>query len=317
MFTISYNYARLATLISLFHIQIEQMPFDPPMPYDPSVQTDISLVTLAQLTQAGQWQLSLAHDRGEHLLIWITRGQGLALLDGARRGIGTHNALFIPARQLMAVDVGRQGFGMALVIPGDTSLTLPQSPQHLRIRDVAAQGELTTLMDALGREQNGQRPLNQNAMTAYGELVAIWLHRQMELQMTQAAQATLPAPPDTAARRLSRRWCARLVTDYATPASMADHAAALGVTPTHLSRVSGSETGRTAARLLSERQLHAARRLLIETKVPVLDIARHLGFGSAAYFTRFMKQHTGTPPTALRRNAPARPPVQPPVQPAA
>jgi AraC family transcriptional activator of pobA len=269
------------------------------MPFDPSEQAEISLVTLAQLTQAGSWQLSLAHDRAEHLLIWITRGQGTALMDGARCGIGTHNALFIPARHLMAIDPGPQGFGMALVIPGDTSLTLPQSPQHLRIRDAPAQSELTLLMDALGREQNGQRRLCQSAMRAYCELVMIWLRRQMDIQSDNSA---LAAPPESAARRLSRQWCARLVANYAGPATMASHAKSMGVTSTHLTRISRSETGKTAARLLSERQLHAAYRLLIETKAPVLDIARHLGFGSAAYFTRFMKQHTGMTPTALRQS---------------
>jgi len=266
------------------------------MPFDPSEQADISLVTLAQLTQAGPWQLSLAHDRGQHLLIWITRGQGVALIDGARRGLGVHNALFIPARHLMALEPGRQGYGMALMIPADTSLTVPQSPQHLRIREVTAQTELTMLLEALGREQNTGRTLSQSAMLAYAELVAIWLRREMD-------SADQPAPPETAARHLSRAWCARLVTHYADPAGMAEHAAALGVTPTHLARVCRAETGRTAAGLLCERQVHAAHQLLIDTNVPVLDIARHLGFGSAAYFTRFMKAHTGAPPSALRQKA--------------
>jgi AraC family transcriptional activator of pobA len=262
------------------------------MPFDPTEQADLSLATLAQLAQPGAWQLGLAHDRAYHLLIWITRGQGVALLDGSRRGIGAHNALFIPARHLMAVDLGRQALGMALIIPGDTALNLPQSPQHLRVRDTGAQTELAQLMEALGREQSARRPLYQSAMAALSEQVAIWLHRQLEGQ---------DPVPETAARRLSRQWGARLVTHYAEPISMAEHAATLGVTPTHLTRVSKSQTGRTAARLLSERQLHAAQQLLTSTKVPVLDIARHLGFGSAAYFTRFIKQHTGKTPTALRR----------------
>lgn len=278
------------------------------MPYDPTKQTDISLLTLAQLTRGGAWQLALAHDRGHHLLIWVTRGQGVALIDAARRGVGAYNALFIPARHLMALELGRQGLGLALAIPGDTGLNLPQSPQHLRIRDATAQAELTMLMDALAREHSAQRPLAQGAMLAYSELVAIWLHRHIDRQMNEMATDATPDTasdmvPDTAARRLSRAWCARLVTDFANPASMADHAAALGVTPTHLTRVSRAQTGRTAARLLSERQLHAAHSLLVTTDVAILDIARHLGFGSAAYFTRFIKQHTGQPPTALRQAA--------------
>ena len=94
--------------------------------------------------------------------------------------------------------------------------------------------------------------------------------------------------------------------EFASGASMAEHAAALGVTPTHLTRVCRTETGRTAAALLTERLVHAAHSLLAGTDAPAQDIARHLGFGSAAYFTRFMQQHTGAAPTALRRTAASR-----------
>jgi AraC family transcriptional activator of pobA len=33
------------------------------------------------------------------------------------------------------------------------------------------------------------------------------------------------------------------------------------------------------------------------------DIASLLGFGSAAYFTRFITQHTGETPSSLRKKA--------------
>ncbi|MGD9865887.1 MAG: AraC family transcriptional regulator, partial [Pseudodonghicola sp.] len=138
------------------------------MAYDPAQTADIRLVTLAQLTQAGAWQLELAHDRAEHLLIWITKGQGVALADGARCGIGTHNALFIPARQLMTLEMMRNGFGQVLLIPPFTGLTLPQSVHHLRLRDAASQTELKVLFEAMGREQNAARPLFHSAMRAYG-----------------------------------------------------------------------------------------------------------------------------------------------------
>ncbi|MCB1311106.1 MAG: helix-turn-helix transcriptional regulator [Sedimentitalea sp.] len=258
----------------------------------------IRLVTLAELARAGSWQLNLVHDRRETLLIWITRGQGLALLDGARRGFGTHNALLIPAQTLFSLDAGRQVFGQALVIPPGAAVHLPETVQHLRIRDVASQTELTMLLEALGREQTARRDFAQEAMAAYAALAAIWLRRH-------------PAPeterPD-ASRRLSGAYCARLVGHFASGASMAEHAAALGVTPTHLTRVCRAETGRTAAALLTERLLHAARSRLIGSQTPVQEIARDLGFGSAAYFTRFVQQHTGQSPTALRRAALPHPP---------
>ncbi|NIZ14546.1 helix-turn-helix domain-containing protein, partial [Phaeobacter sp. HF9A] len=57
-------------------------------------------------------------------------------------------------------------------------------------------------------------------------------------------------------------------------------------------------------------QLHAARSLLIRTSLPMRDIADALGFGSAAYFTRFITQHTGETPSALRKMAQKHDPAQ-------
>ena len=57
----------------------------------------------------------------------------------------------------------------------------------------------------------------------------------------------------------------------------------------------------TAAELLVRRKLHAARVMLEDTDTAVQTIAAGLGFGSAAYFSRFIQHHTGRTPTALRK----------------
>ena len=107
--------------------------------------------------------------------------------------------------------------------------------------------------------------------------------------------------PETPARRIVRGYCQRLSAPGSEMVSLAGHAEALGVTPTHLARVCKVETGRTAAALAAERRLHRARTLLAETDVPAGDIARHLGFKSAAAFTRFIQTHSGLPPSSLRK----------------
>lgn len=258
----------------------------------------IRLMTLAQLSRAGAWQVELVHDRPQALLLWITKGQGRILINGARRGIGTHNAVFLPPRHLFALDLGRQVFGHALLIPEASRLTLPGAAHLLKIQNVSPQSELTGLFDLMGREQTAARPLSQDAMSALAQLMVIWLSRQI-------GEVTSSTSRPSAARRLTQAYCRRLVTDYASGASMADHAEALGVTPTHLTRVTRSETGKTAATLLTERVLHAARSRLLLSDTPVQDTARRLGFRSAAYFTKFIQNHTGSTPTGLRRAGPA------------
>ncbi|MEM9637037.1 MAG: AraC family transcriptional regulator [Pseudomonadota bacterium] len=252
------------------------------------------ILTLSQLNMGQDWRLSLAHDQTEHLLIWITRGQGRVLMDGQRRGVGTHNALIIPSCHLFALELGRQAMGQVVMIPQDTDLLVPQIPRLLRIRDSVAMNELTVLIEAANREQASGRPLCTQSMDAFGQLISVWVQRQLALEEHAPKKRN-------AAARLCGAYCAQINANFAAPMTMSDHAEALGVTPTHLTRACRAATGKTAADLLTERKLHEARCLLTATDVPAQDIARHLGFGSAAYFTRFMQQHTKATPTALRK----------------
>ncbi|MDW4497727.1 AraC family transcriptional regulator [Sulfitobacter sp. D35] len=257
----------------------------------------LTVQSLSQLTAAQDWQLSLAHDRAEHLLIWIQRGQGRLLIDGQRSGTGSHNAVFVPARHLFALDLGRQAGGTVLVLPDGTDLRLPQTPRQLRIREIHAQAELTGLFEAAQREQASGRPLGSEAMEAHGALITVWLRRQMALDEHVPQRKS-------AGQRLAARFCERVTRHYSQNLTMADYAAALDVTPTHLTRACKAATGKTAADLLTERVLYEARMLLANTRVPAQDIARHLGFGSAAYFTRFMQHHTRHSPSELRQPPP-------------
>ena len=258
--------------------------------------TDIIVRTLAQFSGGQDWRLGLAQDHPFHLLIWITRGQGRLLLDGQRRGLGPHNALFLPAGHLFALDLGRQSLGFVVSIPDGSPLRLPGLPTHLRIRDVHVQAELTGLIDGAQREQTNGRPLQQDALEAHAALMSVWLRRQV-------AEGDHAPERRNAAARLSARFCHLVSSHYTSGAPMASYAEMLAVTPTHLTRSVKTATGKTAADLLTERTLYEARRLLAETRHPAQDIARHLGFGSPAYFTRFIQHHTGKPPSQLRKPA--------------
>ena len=268
-----------------------------------SAPQDITILNLTQLTRGKDWRLKLLHDRPYHLLLWITRGQGLMILDGVRRGVGAHNAVFLPAGALFALDAGRQSVAQALILPAATGLRLPEIPRHLRIREVQVQSELTGLIEAASREENNRRPLSGEALEGHAALISVWLRRQIMLEEHMPRRRN-------AAERLSAAFCARLASTFRSGGTMADHAEALGVTPTHLSRAVKAATGKTAADLMTERVLHEARSLLSETDEPAQRIAAYRGIGSPAYFSRFMQQHTGRSPSKLRSDRPQSPSSQ-------
>lgn len=252
------------------------------------------IMSLAQWTGAGNWRAELPHSRPEHALIWITRGQGRALVEGVLRGLGVHTALCIPTGTLFALDMGKQGFGNVCTIPAGGPVLMPDQPTLLRIRDVLAQAELTSILETMLREQTGARMFSDEAMVAHATLLTVWLRRAI-------IDHAEDRPDFSAAERLTMAYAALVERDHATGKPMADHARALGITPTHLTRACRSSAGMTASELLTRRIVYAVRELIETTDHPANRIAAMLGFRSAAYFSRFVLQHTGLTPTALRK----------------
>lgn len=257
------------------------------------------LLTLAQWTRSTPWRATLPHSCADHAFVWMTRGQGRCLIAGRRRGIGVHTALVLPAGSLFALQPASQNaaqsFGLVCLLPARGPALMPDEPQLLRIAEQRAQTDLTILLEAMQREQNEAKHFTDEALTAQGELLTVWLRRAM------IADAGDEAP--TASQRLVDAYCALVERDHSLGLPMQDYARRLGVTPTHLTRVCKAMTGMTALEILNGRVLYAARDLLETTRWPAKHIAARLGFRSAAYFSRFIHNHTGHAPRALRRAA--------------
>ncbi|MHA6324060.1 helix-turn-helix transcriptional regulator [Roseivivax sp. CAU 1753] len=249
-----------------------------------------------QFTHGATWKLGDLHDREDDLLVWITRGQGRVTISGVRRGLGAHNALFLPAGTLLALDLGPQTLAQVVQAPAGLMMPRDRQPLHLRCRDSLPQAELTAQIEDMQREISRNRLHLRDALEAYLSLISVWLRRQ-------AATGALDRPKDSASQRLTRRFAQLVVRDHRTDRAMADYAAALDVTPTHLTRCCKSVAGKTAAEMITERKLYAARVMLSEADPSIAEVAARLGFHSPAYFTRFVQTHTGQTPSRIRKAA--------------
>ena len=253
----------------------------------------VNIMTIAQWGKGDAWRLCLPHSVTSHALVWITRGQARSLIDGVQRGLGVHNAVVVPAGTFFALDPGPQCFGWVCTIQRNGPIMMPDQAQILRILDVQSQVELTGFLEAMQREANQKRPFADEALAAHAALITVWLRRAMIAHENNART--------NASQRLVTAYASLIERDFTRPRVMADYAGDLGVTPTHLTRCCRQAAGMTAADMLVRRKLHAARVMLEDTDTAVQTIAAGLGFGSAAYFSRFIQHHTGRTPTALRK----------------
>lgn len=268
----------------------------PPALSEAQGSSSLRLVPIPRLAHGGRWRVEAMRSLSEPLLLWFTRGQGRITVAGVTRGYGAHNAIFIPAGTMHGFELGPQAFGTAVFFGRGTDVALPSEPKHLRIRESAPQNELSGILDNIQRELESRKPGHDRAARAHLGLLGVWLERQIE-----AAQPDETRPD--AARRLVARYTELLERDFRSGMSVGDYAAALGVTPTHLTRVCNHTCGRPASDLLHDRTLFEARKLLKETNLPVSRIADSLGFTSPAYFTRAFQARIGQTPSRFRKLA--------------
>ncbi len=254
----------------------------------------VQIASLATLFRTAEWHLSLLHSAPSPRAIWITHGQGRVILGPRRYGIGVHNFLFLPADQPMSLTPGAAMNGHIITLPPNADAPWPVEPYLLRLRDAGSQADISMHVEAILRESREDQIHADHAMHHSAGQIAIWLHRQIIAQNGDAQTST-------ASDRLLAAYLEDLERHFPKGLLMADYAERLDVTPTHLSRVCKSRLGHSAAALISQRSLHAARTALEDSQDPIQDIAAKFGFGSAASFSRFIQTQTGHAPSALRK----------------
>ncbi|MFT5742109.1 MAG: AraC family transcriptional activator of pobA [Paracoccaceae bacterium] len=258
----------------------------------------LALTTVAQNSHHGRWRTEAMRSHDTPRLIFINRGQGRITVAGLTSGYGPNNLIFIPAHTMYGFEVGPTVFGQMVTIPAAMASEWPEDEMHVRLRDVVMQKELAILFDNLERELKSERPGHARAAHYHAGLLSVYFERQITgVEQNNARQ-------NTAAARLVAAYTDLIERDFRRHKGVADYAAALGVTPTHLTRCCKASCSRSSLALLNERILFEARVQLRQTKVPVQQIAAELGFASAAYFTRSFQAQAGMTPSEFRRKGP-------------
>ncbi|MGG7566393.1 helix-turn-helix domain-containing protein [Rhodovulum sp. DZ06] len=249
----------------------------------------LHLETIPDRAALHDWEVGDHRHAALAQFLLLTAGGAEARMDGAARRIGPGTGVFNPPLCVHGFDFDEGADGWVLSIEAARLGAAPEGPAVIDPGPEAA-AELAALFRLAAAEHAAARPGRAEALAALAELIGRHFARA-------AGRGAGREDPSAA---LARAYLAWLEEHYRTQPSVADAAAALGVTATHLSRVCRQVTGRPASAHLHARLALEAKRLLVYTPMQVAQIGFSLGFADPAWFSRFFAKHAGLPPSKFR-----------------
>ena len=243
------------------------------------------------------WKLAPHRHVRLHQVLLIESGGGLATLDGQEHALRPMHVVNVPVNHVHGFTFvpGTQGYVLTIAAEVlDEALLASEG-----LRSVVSQSALvggTPRIRATMKQIFAEHAARQFARAHILRALSTALIGLVARELAQ----TSPGRPGAADPDLVRRFEELLEQNLKERWSVSQYAAALSVTPAHLSRVTRAATGHCASDLILHRTIREARRNLVYTNLPISTIAYALGFDDPAYFSRVYSAATGLSPSAFR-----------------
>jgi AraC family transcriptional regulator, transcriptional activator of pobA len=244
------------------------------------------------------WQIAPHRHPNLHQAMLIRRGNARITVDGRARDLALPVLLNLPPWVVHGFRFAAGTEGYVLTLPADGfSEVLGEgaslAPALAAWGACAAEPALDALFEALLAEQARHDASRAPMMHALATQVLCHAARGL----AAPAAGAMPARYGRHMQAFDALLHAHLRDGWRLDA----YAAALGLTPTHLNRVTRALAGMSAGRYVEARRAREAQRLLAYTRLPVAEIGYTLGFEDPAYFSRAFRRQTGETPSACRR----------------
>ena len=93
----------------------------------------------------------------------------------------------------------------------------------------------------------------------------------------------------------------RLLQEHPHEREVQWYAAKLDITPKYLSEICKERSGKTAGDWIADVTVSELKHLLLNTTLPISEIARIMQFPNASFFCQYTKKHTGMTPNQFRK----------------
>lgn len=119
-------------------------------------------------------------------------------------------------------------------------------------------------------------------------------------ELIQACQAGA-APEHTPAQDTSVLPILRYIEQNYRSITLTEAAAHFSLNPNYLSNLLKARTGASFRTLVSRQRMIAARQLLLNSDLPIAEVARQVGYENTTFFYKKFEAETGCSPSALRK----------------
>lgn len=143
-----------------------------------------------------------------------------------------------------------------------------------------------------------------DAMIAMAIYDVLGFYEEIRQEDPELSNYDDPASPNGSAA-IFKRFIMLVGEDDCQHRTVAYFADKLCITPKYLSTVCRRESQRTPLQWIHEALTQRIRHLLIHSDKSVKEIAMEMNFPNISFFGKFVRQHLGASPTAIRNNKPA------------
>jgi AraC family transcriptional activator of pobA len=258
--------------------------------------------TIATRSVVHDWNIAPHRHARLHQFLLIESGGGQARIEERVFALAPMRIVNVPVGDVHGYAFARGTRGFVLTIAAEVLDQVMLPSEGLRrvlssAKVVRSTVQMRTTMKEIFAEFAGRRFARAHVLRALTAmlvgLVARELARKGEMSDSRGNI------------ELFERFEALLEQHFLAHWTVSQYAGALSITPTHLSRITHSATGRAASHLIVERIVREARRNLVYTNLPVSTIAYALGFNDPAYFSRLFSEATGLSPRRFREKVSA------------
>lgn len=259
--------------------------------------------TIPERTRLHNWHIAQHRHDSFFQIFHLSAGSGEIREETQTRALHAPCAIFVPPGAVHGFSYSTDVDGLVFTALADRLRTIAAADR--RIMGFAAHTRIVPLAgsdaDAAFATECIQRLHDELAGAALGRMLLLEpLVTGAVVGLARADKAAAEDGLDTRDHDRLETLTTMIAANFRRHMPVQFYADAIGVSPTHLNRLTRAETGLSVMELVALQITEAARRDLVFTPTPVQAIAYSLGFTDPAYFNRFFRRHAGMSPGAFR-----------------